>query len=1515
MHNKLKQIQVKKHIFRKIAIPIFSVWAITELLLLMLATPILKNKLKEIVERESKGVYSIDFDYISVEPISRSFRLINFKLSADTAKYNYLKKESNVRAALYQISFSSLNLRTLHIYKLFEKDIIEFKKIEVNNPIVNILALPKNDQSDSVRYDAVHKDLYASIKPYAKALIIRKIHLNYGHFNLNLNQSDKISKSTAEEISIKLYNFMLDSVGYYSKSKLFYSDSLTFILNNYRLKLNDEIHNVFASEITISLGDSTITVKNAHIFPDSLALKNLKNKSFYDIKTPTVKFTGADIHNAWFNKDISIRNVEFDSAKIVIKSPGIKNDTIVKHKNLEADYRNIFPLIQGRLTSVSVDDFKFSNASFEFHKGNSKKPLYTIEKLNFSLKNFEMDSLAYKKKNKILYAENFVMDVQNYHMKIFDNTHEINVDQLYLSTEKKVIFAVNLSMQPLAGKTSNVSINMKIPFFRINNADFIKAYNTGELEIGELISDHPAINVKKFVDEKKKNTANPNIIFNIVSEYLNTVKIDKLSLEKGNLSFTDINDLDKNAFINSSISLHLRDFILDQNTATRTDRIFYASGFDLLLNNLSMKSAKDPHILKAQKIRASTIKSILEVENLEYKPIEDTLDISLLKKYNKRVLNYFEIEKLAFNNVDIKNAIFKKILKIDNIYIKTPKLSIKKYTLDKTKSEQIETNNSNNINDSVSFVDEALNLAISDTLKSFKQIVKNIFADKLNEISVNFFKVDSGYLDVSNFDSLQNLKSYFKTNITAQVNNFYFNKDSIYEQKPVFTGNTNIYFSNFNVLFPNKYHKIRISNITFLNKDSSLTVDNLRVFPDISNVQNKIPIEFMFYTRHLKISGIDIENAFNKKGLNIRDLFVDRPYISFAFNKNLIKQNKITKNKQKFIPINLKINKINIFNGKMEMYSFKDSSENLMFKTDFDVFALNTKSDTGTINDQNFPIADSSKFVLRNIEYWLPDSTYALNVDSLVSDLNMSDSKIYNVKYFVRDDKNIFDYFRTHSNQTSLNFNIRQINIQKLDLYKLIFENKIIIDNIALIKPLFIIEKYKDVKKAGNNILQNAEQKIQKLLTKKFNLVSIKNIEFTDLKIKHTNRLKNYEVNEIANVSGNISNFEITKKENPKSDKILFSSDISVSIKDYHYYFPKKFYSMYIKNIEFSTKKSQFIIDSLQYLPIFDKYYFAKKEGIQKSVMFLNNANIVINDFNIPEFFKTGEISSKKILLKDVDLYIFKDMHFPEDTLKRPKDLWLFLDETNRKINIDEIEISNSNIVYEQNSLKYDPTGILKLSDINGNISNITNDSASINKSKYLRMKLNAKLQDSADLKASFRFPLNDKSGIYSFAGTVDTFDIKILNSFLENTSFVSIKSGKVNKVTFFVDVNDKYASGKMHLFYNDLAINILDTAASSKNLVSFFANSVIPSGNPKNKLGKIREGKIYYERVEHKPMFSLWTKSVLSGASSTLGFKSKQLKKHLKLTKRLSRFIEKGNREKEKNSQKRIKEMKDDIQ
>ncbi len=1528
--NKQETIEIepqprKKRIFRRLLTITFIMWLASELVFRFMATPLLRSGIQSYVQEKSGGLYKVDFDRLSISFYNTGLELINFKLIPDTAVYNKRKAEHSIETALYNIELESLYFKRLHITKLLNKNVLHFKLMEINGLSLSILGLPDKAETKNDKYDAVHKDLYQLIKPHLNALKIDLVSLNDGHFDMQLHTTaEESAKTKAEKISISMKNFSLDSTSYLANDKLFYSDSLHFKVDNYSMMLNDGIHEVYAREVVMSVADSTIEVKEAGIYPLTNGTTDAtKKKSKYYIYFPNIKLTGTDIYRAWFDREINIR--EFTTDVPILKILGnervkhAKDTTNTgKRQHSDSDFRELYDLIDGKIAFINIGKFNLKKAKFDIYKTESTNPTFSIAEFSLLLEEFRLDKDSEKRTKKFLYADNVEMDVKNYTMQIARKTHILHAESFSFSTKKKIIQAKNIGILPI-NTADHRKINMQIsmPEMQLTDVDFIQAYNTGQLTVNQLFVSNSNISVHQYNKkpkaqnvEKKSAQEKANVLFDIVSEYINSLTVKDIRLENSALTYENHLSEEQSAFYKGNLSLNLQNFLIDENTATESDRLFYASGFDISLSDYSMKSARDLHIFELGKLRISSIDSLIEIRKLAFYPKISKSITEQMKFYTKNTLINFFADGIFVNNIDVKALIFNKDMTLSEMSVVNPKLFVQKFqgitVADSTKITPI--NKLFPLESDESSITYRQTDSLNIETGSYKTALANLLSGYIKHIDIQKFKIDSGYFHLTNYDSLGRMKTYMESSFDAKIRNIIFLHDTANLSEPILDGKTTLNLSEFTFRLPDRLHTLRTGSVKYTNFDSGLVVSDIRLIPD-NNKKSKT-LHTLFIPK-LKIKGIYTQTLLTKRIFQADS--IDVQSCRYVMTQLPEDTTQIKKNRKPFaLPKSLKgfeIQNFTMTDGIFQMNTKTDTAET---ETIAAHFYVNFKSIKSLQDNSNLPIsAETSNIMLSEVRYRLKDNVYRLSADSVyftpknkfISAMNLS-----------------LTYDSVHirkavpKRNSGFSFTSPKVRAAGFDAIQLIQDKRVDIELLNINSPRIKFDKFNTSDKKFQ--IADFETMLTEKLTKKTEQIHLRKIEFTDAEFN----LKNYaddskKTVKIDHLYGNITDFDTDTSKQSES-RLFLSEDISVTKKNFRQISKDSLNLMTAAELSLSTHEKTMKILAFAMQPTLNKYEFDQRFETRKSMIFMDNADVVLSDVDLPLLFEQRKLHANTGTISDLEMYIFSNTAKPEDTNDTLRvNPWLKINDLKLPLSINSLKLKNGNIMFEQQTPKSPRTGRLSLNRIEGNISYLSNEPEQIAKNPMMKASISTYLQNEALLKTFFRLPLDPKEKSYAFGGTADTFDMRILNSFLENTVLFSIESGDAKYLRFFIDVNGNEAEGDLTLLYKNLNIKLIDTTADVQGISSSLANAALRNSNPKNRIGKIRHGQIYYIKPAHKSDISMWTHALLTGVVTTLvSFKTAEMRKQGKIRKQVEKILRKEERKKVRQQKKDRTEMDNEL-
>jgi hypothetical protein len=447
--------------------------------------------------------------------------------------------------------------------------------------------------------------------------------------------------------------------------------------------------------------------------------------------------------------------------------------------------------------------------------------------------------------------------------------------------------------------------------------------------------------------------------------------------------------------------------------------------------------------------------------------------------------------------------------------------------------------------------------------------------------------------------------------------------------------------------------------------------------------------------------------------------------------------------------------------------------------------------------------------------------------------------------------KNLAVTFRSDSSCQQNRLQLSSLRIQGIALIPLIFKKVISINTIRVGKPSIQL---------SNNFVLHKDSTDTK---GKIRRVLFTEIQFTDA---HIQVYDSSDCKLIQEFNGDVELADLDIKPNT-TDSVHWRIG-GFTIKNLHYKLPKKFYSLSAQTIAFTALDKHLKVDSFALIPDYDKTEFMHKSRIQTDRVACTIPSLNLSGLSLDSRLQNQiKISSADVVF---NFDIYRDKRYPfvkEIDTKLPV---TFIYDLPIKIQINEVRIKNSKIVYEEFPEKgqsTDKAGRVFFEQLEGNIKNISTITPTI-----ATMTAKAKFMGTGDLDASFNFPAN-KDGTYKAAGSLTNFDMSNVNSMLEPMAHAEIQNGILNKMSFNFVYNTYRSDGSLMMDYKDLKI-----ASTRKNkndekkineFATFLLNLFVRRDMDKSVATDKKTGDILFYRDNKKSLFNYWWKSILSGIKS----------------------------------------------
>ncbi|MTI88196.1 MAG: hypothetical protein FH748_09530 [Balneolaceae bacterium] len=318
----------------------------------------------------------------------------------------------------------------------------------------------------------------------------------------------------------------------------------------------------------------------------------------------------------------------------------------------------------------------------------------------------------------------------------------------------------------------------------------------------------------------------------------------------------------------------------------------------------------------------------------------------------------------------------------------------------------------------------------------------------------------------------------------------------------------------------------------------------------------------------------------------------------------------------------------------------------------------------------------------------------------------------------------------------------------------------------------------------------------------------------------------------------------------------------------------QQLYELSIEQFEFSKRKQKAQITNLQLNPLAPKYRFSELKGRQLDRFDVIIPSLSFTGLNLNRITQ-NILSIDSLIIENATLDVFHDKHMPPAHGKKLKPL---LNKVAREIeltaSLNHTVVSNTDIIYGEHLPQSNKAGYISFNKLNATIDNFRTSSHPRFGQDTLSMHTETMFMDSSPLTVDLRYHVFDEMETHFIEATLEDLDAAKANVMLENTAFIKVKEGYLNRMHLNMKLDREKATGIIKLDYKNLKIQVLKKDKSkSQNIRSrlstFVANNlVIKSDNTGTDL---RQGEIDFEREPDKGIFGYWWKSTLSGIKSSI--------------------------------------------
>ena len=1381
----------------------------------------IKNYLSDFTHEKSEGNYSLTTGNVKIKLLPFTVKINNVNLQP-SEQLTTLTKNPNEKT-FYTFSAGDIELKDINLKSLLREQRFVCSKILVKKPSIKL------EGEDLLKADPnkLNPGLISGIRPLfdeIKEITIARIELEEANFGFYGSQGSINLISQAQKVSVDVLGFTTNAEMIERKSGFFETDDVLIRMNNFQSDMGDSLHVLTIDTLLYSLKTTDIRANGFRLAPHA----QIPDKNLFEVLVPNVHVKSRSIARFALSDSIKIRYLEF-------RQPAIRffRKENPQQINLEdIDNFDLYELVQNHFQKLEVDSFYLRDAKVEiFRQPDFTRYQQQFQSVDIILNGFELDSASARNREKLLHADELEMTVAGYQLRLDDNQHQFKADSMFVSTFSDRLGIKNIHLYPVNETNANQRKEVTIECESVNIDGIVlrNVYHTKMLPSEKIEVIKPRVHLVYRMEKEKQNKQEEGgLLFELVTDYFKGVYSNLVYIEQGRLDIKNSLHDNLQGYFETSFNFSLTDFSLDSASVERTDKFFYATNFNLLFSDYTMRLVDDFHKIEVDSVFISSLNQQIQINNLELQPVIENITKTQMERFNRSELYHVTVPGIKLTGVDFRNAFFNKKLQISNFSISNPNIYLENFGSLRSEKDGMELN-------------------------EFFQLIFNYIED----FDIKQFTIPEGRLTWLNHTRRGRTTS-FDNAFSASLENFRLNETELPKKRLLFSDNFTISILDHEIELSDSVHVLKGSEITLSSSTSSVRIKNGLLFPLITSVKfHNLATTFQVSIPELNIEGFDFQKAWISQNPRIDKLELISPGFKVYMQKDKTKALDL-KNFSFPMPAfieSLQLNELKITDGEAITYQTSQSGQKAQasFRFDLSIPGITAR------NNNNKTELESENMYLQITDFRAPiDDLHNISIEKIGFNRLKKEIEVSRLQV---------EPFFTHKKQNRFNILAPHIRFTGFNLEKAYEENDFDFSRIEINHPEIAIEINREMKDDTLELLQTLD-----LYPYVKNLVNQIKVENLNLNYAYLNF--NWLEKQLFQNELNISFKEILLSEYQPPANLLNSREFNVSTTNLSATDKNGMYQFSADSLIYNSSRHNVLLKNIQVNPLAEKEEFPGKTGFQTDVAKADIDYIEFQQMDEKLWLQNNILTAGMLKIGPARLEIFRDKRFPFDHSQRPPWPQDLLKNINQSFVFDSIKLMPSYIKYSELLSISDEPGYIEFYDLTFAGGKLSNSEQQIGQTRIFELNAQAKLLNESLLKVKFRFDLNSPDYAHSATGFLNPMPFKPLNSMISKSEPLAIETGQLNRFDFELNFNSQQAEGNLYFAYDNLKIAMLDYSSEEiqKNkLASFLVNAmVVNTKNPKG--NELKPVNIFYKRDEERSILNFWWKSIYSGAKETLG-------------------------------------------
>jgi hypothetical protein len=606
--------------------------------------------------------------YTTIDTLLYSLKTTDIKVKNFSLKPYSLNSTIN----LFEVHVPEVYIKSRSITHFALSDSIKIRFLEFVHP--GIRFYQKNNPEQLKLEDFNEFDLYSLVQQQFLKLEVDTFLLHDAHLEIFSQPQTDSYRQQFRSIDVILHGFSLDSASSKNRSKLFHADELEMQVEGYHLKLKDNEHHFKAQTIFVSTFTNRLTVEHLQIYPEQK--KETNSRTLINIECIGANVEEVNFLDLYHKRILPAYKMELIEPDVHLLYQ-LDMEKRQKHQNSGLLYEVVADYMEG----VYIDNVHIQNGRLDIRNNdNGVLKGYFETNFNFELTEFSLDSASVERSSNFFFASNFDLHFSDYSMRLVDDLHKIDVDNVIISGSSGQVQIQNLVLQPVYDNLNSAkmeSLNhselyrISVPEIILSDVDLNDAFFSQKLQISDFRINNPDIYFENFNALKPESDKTElSEIYQLLFNYMQDIDIRRFSVNNGYLTWINHTRQGETTSFDNEFSASLINFRLN-NEELKKQRLLFSDNFEITIKDQEFGLSDNVHILKGSEISLSSARSSIKVKNALLFPLITS------DRYNELATTWqVAIPEISIEGFNFHKAYYAQEPEIKLLEIINPKLQV-----------------------------------------------------------------------------------------------------------------------------------------------------------------------------------------------------------------------------------------------------------------------------------------------------------------------------------------------------------------------------------------------------------------------------------------------------------------------------------------------------------------------------------------------------------------------------------------------------------------------------------------------------------------------------------------------------------------------------------------------------------------------------------------------------------------------------------------------------------------------